>query len=101
MEARPVQPTSPKIERAEFGPSQGTGSTSFNFKSEIDWLPFQLNIAKEANLTWEQQSNFINLVYDNKGVFSLHEEDLSYCDQIKHIILTTTEEAHSIYLRIT
>ena len=50
-------------------------STNFDFKTEIDWLPFQLNIGKEANLTWDQQNHFINLVYDNKEVFSLHDED--------------------------
>ena len=37
---------------------------------------------------WKQQSCFINLVYDNKEVFSLHGEDLRYCDLIKHTILT-------------
>ena len=84
VEAGSIQPTSPKGEKPEFGPRLDTGSTDFNFKSEMDWLPFQLNIGKEANLTQEQQSHFINLVYDNKEVFSLHDEDLDYCDQIKH-----------------
>ena len=41
----------------------------------------------------DQQSQFINLVYDNKEVFSLHDEDLGYCDLIKHTNLTMTEEA--------
>ena len=38
---------------------------------------------------WEQQSCFINLVYDNKEVFSLHDEDLWYCNLIKHTIPIT------------
>ena len=49
--AGPAQPTSPKIKKSEFGPRLDTGSTNFDFKIEIDWLPFQLNIGKEANLT--------------------------------------------------
>ena len=40
----------------------------------------------------DQQSQFINLVYDNKDVFSLHDEYLGYCDLIKHTILTMTEK---------
>ena len=27
---------------------------------------------------------FHNLIYDNKEVFSLHDEDLDYCDWVKH-----------------
>ena len=78
VEARPIQPTSPKIEKPVFCPKPDTNSTDFDFKNEIDWMPFQLNIRKEANLTKDQQSCFINLEYDNKEVFSLHDEDLGY-----------------------
>ena len=49
---------------------------------------FQNKHGKEVNLSREQQSNFINLIYDNKEVFSLYDEDLSYCDQLKHMIPT-------------
>ena len=45
---------------------------------------------------WDQQIHFINLVYDNKEVFSLHNEDLGYCDQIKHMIPTMTD--NPVYL---
>ena len=48
--AGPIQPTSLQIERPEFGPRPDTGSPNFYFKSGIDWLPFQLNIGKEAQL---------------------------------------------------
>ena len=87
-----MEPNSPKIERLEFGPRLDTNSTEFNFKDELDWVPFQLNIRKETNLMQEQQSHFINLVYDNKEVFSLHDEDLGYCNLIKHTIPTTTDK---------
>ena len=91
MEARPIQPDSPKIKRPEFGPRLDTNSAEFNFENELDQLPFQLNIQKEAKFMQDQQSQFINLVYDIKEVF-LHDEDLGYCDLIKHTILTTTEK---------
>ena len=51
VEAGPIQPNSPEIERPEFGPRPDTDSADFNFKDELDWLPFQLNIGKEANFT--------------------------------------------------
>ena len=92
VEAGPIQPDSPKIEKPEFGPRLDTNSTNFNFKYELDWLPFQLNTRKEAKFMQDQQSCFVSLVYDNKEVFYLHDEDLGYCDLIKHMIPTTTEK---------
>ena len=62
VEAGPNQLDSPKIERPEFGPRLDTNSTEFNFEKELDHLPFQLNIGKEAKFMWDQQSWFINLV---------------------------------------
>ena len=92
VEAEPIQPNNPKIERPNFGPRPDTDSADFNSKDELDQLPFQLNIGKEANFMQEQQSHFINLVYDNKEVFSLHDEDLGYWDLIKHTIPTMTDK---------
>ena len=40
----------------------------------------------------EQQSCFINLIYENKEVLSLHDKDLRYCDQIKHMIPITMDK---------
>ena len=48
VEEGPIQPDSPKIERPEFGPRPDTNSAEFNFEKELDQLPFQLNIGKEA-----------------------------------------------------
>ena len=92
VEAGPIQPTSPEIEKPEFSPRPNINSANFDFKFEIDWLPFQLNIKKETKLMQVQQSHFINLFYDNKEVFSLHDEDLGYCDQIKHTIPTMMDK---------
>ena len=92
VKAGPIQPDVPKMEKPEFGPRPDTNSSDFDFKNELDWLSFQLNIRKEAKFTQDQQSHFINQVYDNKEVFSLHDEDLGYCDLMKCTILTMTEK---------
>ena len=52
----PIQPDSPKSERPEFDPRLDTNSTEFNFEKELDQLPFQLNIRKEAKFTQDRQS---------------------------------------------
>ena len=91
-EAGTLQPSSPEFEKPEFGPRLDTNSANFNLKNEIDFLPFQLSIRKDANSMQDQQSHFINLVYDNKEIFSLHDEDLGYCKQMKHIILMTMDK---------
>ena len=64
----------------------------FSFQAEIEQLPIKLNIWKEANLTWEHQSCFINLIYDNPKVFLLHDENLSYCNYLNHTITKTVEK---------
>ena len=50
VEVRPIQPTSPEVEKPEFSPRPDTDSADFDFKTEIDQWPFQPNIGKEANL---------------------------------------------------
>ena len=72
-----------------------TDSPDFDFKKEIERLPFKMKIG-EVEMTREQQVRFINLVYDNQYVFSLHDEDLGYCDRLKHTIPMTTDKP--IYL---
>ena len=46
----------------------------------------------EAPLSREQQSHFIDLIYDYKEVFSLYDGDLGFCDALKHSIPTTTDK---------
>ena len=58
---------------------------------ELDCLPFTINIG-EASLSREQQSHFIDLIYDYKEVFSLYNGDLGFCDALKHSIPTTTDK---------
>ena len=71
-----------------FGSRPDTNSAEFNFQQEIERLPFRFNIEKEAKLTCEEQSQFIGRIYNNQEVYSLHGEDLGYCDHIGHMIPT-------------
>ena len=73
------------------GPRPDTSSADFDFKTELDHLPFTINIG-EAPLSREQQSHFIDLIYDYKEVFSLYDGDLGFCDALKHSIPTTTDK---------
>ena len=41
-------------------------------------------------LSPSQQKQFLELIYDHQGVFSLCDEDLGLCDCLKHTIPTTT-----------
>ena len=75
----------------KFGPHPDTSSADFDFKTELDRLPFTINIG-EAPLSREQQSRFIDLIYDYKEVFSLYDGDLGFCDALKHSIPTTTDK---------
>ena len=76
-------------DKPAFGPRPNTEATDFNFQAEGNHLPFKLNLRKEAEMTHVQHSQFININYDHSEVFSLHDEDLWFCDKIKHTIPTT------------
>ena len=79
-------------EKPVFGPRPDTQSADFDFEAEVKRLPFKLNLGDEANLTHVQQSRFIDLIYDHPEVFSLHDEDLRFCDQIRHMIPTMMDK---------
>ena len=79
-------------EKLVFGPRPDTQSANFDFEAEVKHLPFKLNLGDEVKLTCIQQSQFIDLIYDHPEVFSLHDEDLRFCDQIRHTILTTMDK---------
>ena len=78
-------------EKPTFGPRLDTKSPNFDFKKELERLPFELNIG-EAPLTKEQQARMINIIYDHQEVFSLYDGDLGYCDALKHSIPTTNDK---------
>ena len=75
-----------------FGLRPLTQSADFDFEAEVKCLPFKLNLGEEAKLTCIQQGWFIDLIYDHPEVFSLHDEDLRFCDRIKHTIPMTMDK---------
>ena len=79
-------------DKPSFGPRSNTNVTDFDFQAEINYPPFKLNMGTEAKMTHEQQSQFLNLIYDHPEVLSLHDEDLGFFDKIKHMILTTSDK---------
>ena len=62
-----------------FGPHPNTKAPDFDFQKEVECLPFKLNLG-DILLDKEHQAKFIDLIYSNQEVFSLHDEDLWYCD---------------------
>ena len=68
-----------------------TKDPNFDFKKELEQLPFELNIG-DAPLTQEQQVCLIDVIYDHMEVFSLFDGDLGFCDILKHSISTTTDK---------
>ena len=78
-------------ELPKFGSCPDTTSADFDFKMEPDCLPFTINIG-EAPLSREQQSRFIDLIYNYKEVFSLYDGDLGFFDALKHSVPTTTDK---------
>ena len=88
---QPTSEDSANQEQPKFGPRPDTSSADFDFKTELERLPFTINIG-EAPLSREQQSRFIDLIYDNQEVFSLYDGDLGFCDALKHSIPTTTDK---------
>ena len=83
-------------EKPPFGPRPNADAADFDFQAEINCLPFKLNMGTEVNMTHDQQTQFINLIYDHPEVFSLHHEDLGFCDKIKHTIPMTLDRC--VYL---
>ena len=80
-----------KDEKPSFGTRPDAKNPEFDFKKELERLPFQLNIG-DAPLTREQQAHLIDVIYDHTEVFSLFDGDLGFCDVLKHSIPTTTDK---------
>ena len=58
------------------GPCSNIQVADFDLKKEIEHLPFKINLG-DVPLDKEQKAN---LIYSNQEVFSLYNEDLSYCN---------------------
>ena len=78
-------------EKPKFGLCPDFSSPNFDFEKELGRLPFPLNLGK-VEMSKSQQIRFLELIYDNKSVFSLCDEDLGLCDCVKHTIPTTTDK---------
>ena len=78
-----------------FGSHPNTSVADLDFQQEVEHLPFKLNLW-DVPLEKEHQARFINLIYSNQDIFSLHDEDLGYCDKLTHTIPTSTDKA--VYL---
>ena len=76
-----------KDEKPSFSTRPDAKSPHFDFKKELEQLPFELNI-REAPLTCEQQAHLIDIIYDHTDVFSLFDGD--FCNALKHSIPTKT-----------
>ena len=84
-----------KDEKPSFGTRPNTKDPDFDFKKELERLPFELNIG-DAPLTREQQVRLIDVIYDHTEVVSLFDRDFGFCDILKHSIPTTTDK--QVYL---
>ena len=80
-----------KDEKPSFGTRPNTKDPDFDFKKELERLPFELNIG-DAPLTRDQQARLIDVIYSHTEVFSLFDGDLGFCDVLKHSIPTTTDK---------
>ena len=80
-----------KDEKPSFGTKPNTKDPDFDFKKELERLPFELNIG-DAPLTRDQQARLIDVIYSHTEVFSLFNGDLGFCDVLKHSIPTTTDK---------
>ena len=74
-----------------FGPHPNTNVADFNFQKEVEHLPFKLKL-RNFPLEKEHQAKFIDLIYSNQEVFSLHDEDLGYCNKLTHNFPTSTNK---------
>ena len=80
-----------KDKKPSFGVRPNTKDPDFDYKKELERLPFELNI-RDTPLTREQQARLIDVIYDHTEVFSLFDGDLGFCDVLKHSIPTTTDK---------
>ena len=73
-----------------FGPHPDT-TQDYDSKDEVAKLPFKFNLG-DAPFSKEQKDHLLNLIYDHKKVFLLHDEDLGFCTKLAHSIPMTTEK---------
>ena len=78
-------------EKPSFGPRPDVESENFDLRQKLIACLLSLTWRTTVEMTHEQQSQFINIIYNHPEVFSLHDEDLGFCDKIKHTIPMTSD----------
>ena len=73
-------------EKPVFHPRPNSKAADFNYEVDIQCLPFKLNLGEDTKMTHVQQGQFIDIIYSHPEVFSLHDEDLRFCDCTKYTI---------------
>ena len=68
-----------KEPHSKFGSHPNTKAADFDFPKGSRVSSLQAQSGKHS-LDREHQAKFIDLIYSNQEVFSLHDEDLHYCD---------------------
>ena len=66
-------------------------SSNYNFDDEVEGLLFKFNTG-DVLLNKEQHNWLLNLIYDNKDVFSLHDKDVGFCDKLANTIPPATDK---------
>ena len=66
-------------------------SKEYNFEDEVAKLLFKFNIG-DAPFSKEQKDHLLILIYNHQKVFSLHNEDLGFCNKLAHTISTMTDK---------
>ena len=79
-----------------------TGKQVESSQTVLPWIPLDnsshlkkcnnFSLEGEVALDREHQAKFIDLIYSNQEVFSLHDEDMGYCNQMTHNILMSTNK---------
>ena len=72
------------------GPHPDT-TQDYNFEDKVKKLPLIFSLG-DAPFSKEQKDHLLNLIYNHKKVFLLHDEDLGFCDKVAHSTPTTTDK---------
>ena len=84
----------------KFGPRPNFDDPNFDFKAELKRLPFDINFGDDP-LSKEQQVKFLNIIYDNHTVFSLHDGDLGYCNELNHSIPVSSKNLFTYLTKLS
>ena len=78
------------------GPMFDTSSKDFDFPRKVQQLPFKLNMGEHTCLTRSRQARIIDVICNSQEVFSLHDQNLGYCNKITHTVTTITDTLVSL-----